>query len=331
MFPAFLANLSTPVKGVLALGTVGGLVAVAFVTGDDLWSRGVILLVGLVVVALILLAYVLLLKVFKRRRGSRFVDDLNQAGKPAGVNNPEEIARLDDLRKTFQGGLEQFRAAGKDLYSLPWYLIIGESGAGKTEAIRRCGVGFPPGLQDELQGVGGTVNMNWWFTNNAVILDTAGKMVFPELDSSAQTQEWEVFLNLLKRNRKHCPINGLILVIPADGFFITETDRREGLDLDQKIQKKSSEIARQLELIKQRLEVRFPVYLVITKADLIVGFREFFDSIDDPNLQQQVMMMNQLMTFDKIEHNVDIAADRFELPDNIKALAANAEGSPKTE
>src|SRR6218665_1391812 len=50
----------------------------------------------------------------------------------------------------------------KDLYKLAWYAIVGEPGAGKPEAIRHSGVGFPPGMQDEFQGVGGTINMNWW-------------------------------------------------------------------------------------------------------------------------------------------------------------------------
>jgi IcmF-related N-terminal domain len=36
------------------------------------------------------------------------------------------------------------------------------------------------------------------------------------------------------------------------------------------------------------LDVRFPVYLLVTKADLLAGFREFFDSIDDPLLSHQI-------------------------------------------
>jgi len=36
-------------------------------------------------------------------------------------------------------------------------------------------------MQDEFQGVGGTINMNWWFTNNAVLLDTAGRLMFEEV------------------------------------------------------------------------------------------------------------------------------------------------------
>ena len=41
--------------------------------------------------------------------------------------------RLDDLRRVFESGIEKFRAAGKNLYALPWYLVVGEPGSGKTE------------------------------------------------------------------------------------------------------------------------------------------------------------------------------------------------------
>ena len=44
-------------------------------------------------------------------------------------------------------------------------------------------------MQDEFQGVGGTINMNWWFTNSAVILDTAGRLLFEEVTRRDQRVE----------------------------------------------------------------------------------------------------------------------------------------------
>ena len=54
------------------------------------------------------------------------------------------------------------------------------------------------------------------------------------------------------------------------------------------IAQKASRLAQQLDLIQRTLDVRFPVYLLVTKCDLLTGFREFFDSIDDPLLQHQM-------------------------------------------
>src|SRR5262245_28698706 len=149
-----------------------------------------------------------LIKKRRDKKAAEFGGELqgNSEATPEALNDPARRARLADLRKNFEKGLERYRATGKDLYKLPWYVIVGEPGAGKTEAIRHSEVGFPPGMQDEFQGVGGTINMNWWFTDQAVILDTAGRLLFEEVPPGT-TSEWQEFLGLLKKNRPDCPIN----------------------------------------------------------------------------------------------------------------------------
>jgi len=240
-----------------------------------------IVVLGLAVVGGLIVLYWRFLKWLKKRKAAPMEKDLlksSTGGTPQGVSEPANLARLDDLRKQFEMGVGKFQAAGKSLYNFPWYMIVGEPGSGKTEAIRHCNVGFPPGLQDELQGTGGTINMNWWFTDHAVLLDTAGRLMFEEVESGG-SKEWKEFLNLLKKFRPQCPVNGVLLVIPADSLIKDTTDE---------IELKASKIARQFDLIQRTLDVRFPVFVVITKSDLIGGFREFFDDLQDPQLQHQI-------------------------------------------
>jgi type VI protein secretion system component VasK len=78
-------------------------------------------------------------------------------------------------------------------------------------------------MQDEFQGVGGTINMNWWFTNHAVLLDTAGRLMFEDVKPGEPVSGKE-FLSLLKKNRPNCPINGLFLVIPSDSLIKDSAD-----------------------------------------------------------------------------------------------------------
>ncbi|MGA7216136.1 MAG: type VI secretion protein IcmF/TssM N-terminal domain-containing protein, partial [Terrimicrobiaceae bacterium] len=247
------------------------------------FSPTVALIVGIgvlfVVVVLGIYSYVL-----KHRRDARTAAlggelKQNTQATPAAINDPARKARLEDLRKRFQQGLDKFKAVGKDLYRLPWYVVIGEPAAGKSEAIRRCDVGFPPGMQDDFQGVGGTINMNWWFTNYAVILDTAGRLLFEEV-APGTTSEWKEFLGLLRKHRPNCPINGLLLVIPADSLV---------KDSEQRIDERAGVITRQLENIQRELDIRFPVYVIIAKCDLLNGFREFFEDVDDPGAQRQML------------------------------------------
>jgi hypothetical protein len=215
-----------------------------------------------------------------RRQREQFTSaiEAQTAAAPKAISDPQKRADLDKVRGKFQTGLQEFRSRGKDIYKLPWYVIIGESGSGKTEAIRHSGIDFPPGLNKEHQGSGGTVNMDWWFTNRGVILDTAGSLVFPEA-GAAQTPEWQEFLRLLKKARPHCPVNGLFLVLSVESLIKDSADR---------ISQKASRLAQHLDVIQRTLDVRFPVYLLVTKCDLLAGFREFFDSIEDPLLQHQI-------------------------------------------
>jgi hypothetical protein len=235
----------------------------------------------LLVFALIIGGFALFLWWRRKAQGDRFARSLDEqgAGAPQDISAAAQRAKLDDLRKRFQGGLREYELRGKSIYSLPWYLIVGEPGSGKTEAIRHSEVGFPPGLNEFMQGAGGTINMNWWFTNRAVILDTAGRLMFEKV-KPGETSEWREFLNLLKKARPNCPINGLFLTIPVDTLIKDTAD---------KIGAKARQIAKQLDVIQRALDVRFPVYILVTKCDLAIGFRESFDGITDPALQHQLI------------------------------------------
>lgn len=272
-------KLPPAAQAAAVLVTGGSLMGALFAFGDGRVIA--IVLGGLVVVALLLVVYKLLLKQADKRKSRPFEQGLadNSSAAPQDLSDPARRASMDALRKKFEEGVSVFKTHGKDIYTMPWYMLVGEPGSGKTEAIRHCNVGFPPGLQDELQGAGGTINMNWWFTNQAVILDTAGRLMFENI-APGQTSEWREFLGLLKRNRPNCPINGMLLVIPADSLIKDSAD-----DLE----KKGGKIAQQLDQIQRVLGVRFPVFVVVTKCDLINGFREFFDDLHDPRLQHQIM------------------------------------------
>src|SRR5436190_1927617 len=193
------ANLPTPLKWILGVSGVGAVIGVSGVAGSGNWK----LLLTFAIVLIVLLALIaggfMLVNVWKRNHpNARLGKDINASttAAPRGMS-ATDIAKLDSLRKKFQEGVEAVRSRGKDLYALPWYVIIGEPGSGKTEAVRHCNVGFPPGMHEGdnsvgYMGAGGTINMNWWFTNHAVMLDTAGRLVFEEV-KPGETSEWREF------------------------------------------------------------------------------------------------------------------------------------------
>jgi hypothetical protein len=277
---AYLVNafsgLATWVKVVILFLVATTIIGIAAFFGPQV---ALIVALGIVFLALILSLYLLLVFWVRRRRAAEMRGELVATAANRGISDAALRGRLEDLRRNFARGIEKFETAGKDFYGLPWYVMAGEPGSGKTEAIRHSQAGFPPGMQDEFQGVGGTINMNWWFTNYAVILDTAGRLIFDEVEPG-NTSEWNAFLQLLNKHRPNCPINGLLLTIPVESLI---------RDSPEAMEQKAGKIARQLEVIHRELNVRFPIFVLVTKCDLINGFREFFANLDDARAQQQML------------------------------------------
>ena len=85
------------------------------------------------------------------------------------------------------------------LYSRPWYVIVGPPGAGKTTALLNSGLRFPFADQS-LKGVGGTRNLDFWFADEAALVDTAGRYTTQDSDSSVDAQGRELhFCGMLQR------------------------------------------------------------------------------------------------------------------------------------
>ncbi|HUO22239.1 MAG TPA: type VI secretion system membrane subunit TssM [Caulobacteraceae bacterium] len=170
--------------------------------------------------------------------------------------------------------LTKLKAASGDkrdyLYSRPWYVIIGPPGAGKTTALLNSGLRFP--FSDEaLKGVGGTRNLDFWFADEAVLVDTAGRYTSQDSDSERDRDAWRAFLGLLRKNRPLQPINGVLVAIGLDELA--------GADAAA-IDRHAATVRRRLAELQQGLELSVPVYVVFTKADLIAGFTEFYDDLD---------------------------------------------------
>jgi len=188
----------------------------------------------------------------------------------------DEIAALKEkleraVRTLKQSKLAKGRRGAEALYVLPWFMIIGPSACGKSTAIRESGLSFPPIDPDAehpgaIKGLGGTRNCDWWFTNEGIILDTAGRYTIP-VDAAEDREEWTAFLSLLKRFRKKSPINGLLVMVSVDELM---RQSEEGIEAH------ARNIRVRIDELINKLEIIFPVYLVFTKCDLVSGFVEFF-------------------------------------------------------
>ena len=190
----------------------------------------------------------------------------------AGQTSPD-AAQLRERFEEAVATLTKKRRGAQSLYDLPWYVIIGAPGSGKTTALVNSGLHFP--LEQRvgkgaLRGVGGTRNCDWWFTDEAVFLDTAGRYTTQDSDAASDRAGWTEFLALLRKYRKRRPVNGVILTISAHDLMTQDEKSREA---------HVAAARRRLTELNEELRIQLPVYLIVTKSDLVAGFTEYFDNL----------------------------------------------------
>ena len=229
---------------------------VAFLAGVALRAS----LIGAILFTFFLIVFI------RWRRRVRAAREIEAALIPA---EPEGDGKV--LAEKMQEALGVLKKSGgaAQLYDLPWYVIIGPPGAGKTTAIANSGMDFPLAQDKALSGFGGTRNMDFWFAEDAVLIDTAGRYTTQDSDQTTDKASWDAFLELLKKTRPNQPINGVILSFSVEDML---TENPEMLA------RHAETVRARLAELHERLKIDFPVYVMFTKADLIAGFREYFAS-----------------------------------------------------
>ena len=216
----------------------------------------------------------------RRRENERLLAVLASGGEgDSAARAAREVAVLRQRFEEAAAVLKTARFRGPDgerryVHELPWYVFIGAPGSGKTTALVNSGLKFPlkgAGGDPALAGVGGTRNCDWWFTEDAVLLDTAGRYTTQESDLEADAAAWLGFLDLIKRFRPRRPLNGALVTLSVSDLMLWSEEERKHYAWHVR--------ARVTELY-ERLGVRFPIYLLVTKADLLAGFMEIFGELD---------------------------------------------------
>lgn len=199
-----------------------------------------------------------------RAASKRLADELTRAqGDTEGV---AVAARMGEALAS----LRALPGAGRDyLYAKPWYVVIGPPGAGKTTALLNSGLRFPH--SNALKGAGGTRNLDFWFADDAVLVDTAGRFTTQDSAADRDRDGWESFLRQLRKSRPLQPINGVIVAIGLDTLLSS--------DLNQ-LDETAARVRRRLEELHSGLEMTPPVYVTFTKTDLLAGFEDFFGDLE---------------------------------------------------
>lgn len=200
----------------------------------------------------------------------------------------EKARLLRDVEDRFARAVEilrgsQLRQQGDPIYVKPWFLVMGETGSGKSLALRRAK------LASILTDVGQdrqpspTRNVDFWFADEAVILDTAGRYAIPQ-DEARDREEWERFLALLVKHRRKEPLNGLVLVISAD---------KAADSSDEALVDYAVSLRRRVNELMRVIGAKFPVFVLVTKMDQILGMNGLVDQLGSDELLQAMGALNE--------------------------------------
>ncbi len=271
-----------------------------------LWVA-IFILLGLIGVVL---AALFARKLWFKRREQLFVTQLiDQDEARAKHLASQERQQSQELQERWREAIDALRHShlkrqGNPLYVLPWYMIIGESGSGKTTALQSAQLTSPFAEVRRTSGISGTRNCDWWFYEQAIFIDTAGRYAIP-VDEGADKEEWQKFLTLLSRYRKKEPLNGLVVTIATDKLLEAPA---EALESDGK------SIRRRVDELMRLLGAKFPVYVLVTKCDLIQGMSQFCDQLSAKTLSQAMGVINRSLTAqvaEFLERAVQTIGDRL--------------------
>jgi type VI protein secretion system component VasK len=282
------------------------------------WDTVVFILVTVVaLVAVFLLAWWIL-----RRQQARGLSDelMRRQERNLASANPERKANLQPITEEFRRNIDFLRKMKKKngipaIYYLPWYMIIGAPASGKSVLLK--GSGFRFCVNDTPLKEGGTLHCDWWFTNQGIFLDTAGRLTVHE-GGAADRTEWEALLRLLRRFRGKRPVDGIIVTVGAN-FLLEKTERE--------IQAYARQVRERIDRSTEFLRIRMPVFVAVTKCDLVDGFKEFFDALPEAALSQILGWTNETMAFEgteQVEEAFRGIADRCR---DLRPMVLETEGS----
>jgi type VI protein secretion system component VasK len=162
-------------------------------------------------------------------------------------------------------------------YRRPCYLLLGPSGVGKTTLLAHSGLNFERPDARQRREPEALRGPSWWIGRDATFVDVPGAWATQEFEPESDAAGWRALLRGVARTRPSDPVDGILLALsPADLALADAIERRE---LARALRARLDEVAR-------RVRARPPVYVLLTKLDLVPGFVEFFDRSDEDELDQ---------------------------------------------
>ncbi len=223
--------------------------------------------------------------------------------------------KFESLQGRFHGAIEflQKTVVNKNgenisLATLPWYVFIGPKNSGKTSLLANSTLNFILAKQfkpEIMKNIPTSEICDWWVTRDLVLVDipshytrTVGKVQKNMPRNSIHNLLWN---NLLTLIQAHKPLNGVVVAINLPELMKHHHS--------QQLSTVRADIKYSLLEARERFGKETPCYIVITKCDLIPGFKEFFaESTTDELAQSWGITLSSLGANEKLS---DVLFNRF--------------------
>ncbi|GAB2655966.1 type VI secretion system membrane subunit TssM [Vibrio panuliri] len=215
---------------------------------------------------------------------------------PISVYEERQEAELNGVMKE----LKQSLNTRNYLYSLPWYLVLGLENAGKTSLINRSGQSFA--LSSVMRASGqkseNPYSFDWWIGDESVLIDPDGELLTQgnrseENDGELERRLWLNFVTWLEKTRSRRPLNGIVLALDISHLATSSTSERKVY---------ANLLRARLRELMETLSTRLPVYITLTKLDLLYGFEPFFKHYSKAQRDEVLGFTFSLESVDNLDH-----------------------------
>lgn len=148
------------------------------------------------------------------------------------------------------------------LYAVPWYLVVGEPGTGRTSVVRAMNLSWPRGDAPLATNVPGQ-QCQYWLPERAVLIEPGPSVVGMARGPNTLMELCQELR--VKRSRE--PLDGCLLVVDAR-VLVDATEET--------IERYAKTLRRYLVEVGQALDADVPTYVVVTGIDTLWGFGDAF-------------------------------------------------------
>ncbi|MDC5848086.1 type VI secretion system membrane subunit TssM [Vibrio europaeus] len=215
---------------------------------------------------------------------------------PITVYEERQEAELNDVMQEMKQSLN----TRNYLYSLPWYLVLGLENAGKTSLINRSGQNFA--LSSVMRASGqkseNPYSFDWWIGDESVLIDPDGELLTQgnrneDNDGELERRLWLNFVNWLEKTRSRRPLNGIVLALDVSHLATSTASERKAY---------ANLLRARIRELMETLATRLPVYITLTKLDLLYGFEPFFKHYSKSQRDEVLGFTFSLESVDNLDH-----------------------------